>query len=92
MAKIKIAAINTNDGQLYDTEMENSDVKEIVYKRAGNLYNSGFQTGVPGYVIKLIGDDDRIILVPEHAVTRICIIRQKDDNVIPDLPDAETAD
>ena len=88
---IKITMIRTSD-RIFDTEADNTDIKEIVYKRQGNLYNSGYQTGVPGYVVKLNNDDSQIILVPEHAVIEVYVRKYtEEENIIPDLPDAEVA-
>jgi len=86
---MKIIMVRTTD-RSYDTEAEDTNIKEIVYKRQGNLYNSGFQTGVPGYVVKYIDSPNRVILVPEHAVVEIYVDKiEGEQGIIPDLPDAE---
>ena len=47
-------------------------VDRIVYKRTCNLYNSGFQTGEPGYVV-YITDSPVTRLVPEREVTEVLV-------------------
>jgi hypothetical protein len=88
---MKITMVRTAD-RIFDTEAEDTDIKEIVYKRQGNLYNSGFQTGVPGYVVKLVDMPNRVILVPEHAVVEVYVDKMEEEqNIIPELPEADVA-
>ena len=91
---VKITMIRTSNRvfSIY-TEADDTNIKEIIYKRQGNFYNSGFQSGVPGYVIKLNNDDDQVILVPEHAVIEVHVRKYTEKKTkIPDLPDAKVTD
>lgn len=47
-------------------------VDRIVYKRHCNLYNSGFQTGEPGYVVYIV-DSPITRLVPEREITEVLV-------------------
>lgn len=75
---MKIAAITTKQNKNYSVghSPEHLDngivVEEIKYNRPQNIYNSGFQTGVPGYTITIAGSPVRR-LVPEGEVAEILV-------------------
>lgn len=95
---MKIVAIFMNDGtgyvvgstpeDLVDADIDTS-VVAIDFHRDGTYYNKGFQTGKPGYSVKINNTDIRR-LIPEEYVNQIHVDTEKskkdDEAVIPDLP------
>jgi hypothetical protein len=76
---------------MVDADDVDARVSAIDYHRKGNLYNGGFQTGRPGYSVK-IADSDIRRLVPEEEVKEIQVDieshkkKKKDgEKVIPEL-------
>jgi len=75
---MKLVAITTKSGKNYTIGTapvhlnDEQVVEKIIYHRAANLYNKGFQTGEPGYSIAITGSTIRH-LVPEHEVAEIWV-------------------
>ncbi len=98
---MKIVALFMKDGTSYTVGITPSDleaiagdddatVKAIDFHRDGNYYNGGFQTGRPGYSVKINNSDIRR-LIPEIEVKEAHINIESDkkdsERVIPELPD-----
>jgi hypothetical protein len=106
---MKVAAIFMIDGTGYIVGNTPADLVDIAgddidarvtaidFHRTGNYYNKGFQTGRPGYSVKINNTDIRR-LIPEEQVKQIYVDIEKakskkdDGAVIPDLPDSEQKD
>lgn len=71
---MKIVGITKKDGSAYivGETYQNmvASVERIVYKRVGNLFNSGLTNGEPSYIIHFTGLD-LIRIVPEREIIEI---------------------
>ena len=95
-----IVAISTKSGKNYTVgqnpaHLDEVIVEKIMYHREGNLYNKGFQIGVPAYSVAMEGSKLRR-LIPEHEVAEVWIdiTKKKKDDETPDMENflTETTD
>ena len=89
---MKIVGLTTKQGKHFAVGFspehlgENMVVENIIYNRAGNLYNKGFQTNEPGYTIAIVDSPVRRI-VPEREASEVLIdvtpTKKKNDEETP---------
>jgi len=80
---MKLVAVTTKSGKNFTVGMQpvhdpTLTVEKITYHREGNIYNKGYQTGVPGYSIAMVDNPVRR-LIPEHEVSEVWIDTTKED-------------
>ncbi|KAF5202915.1 Methionine s-methyltransferase [Thalictrum thalictroides] len=58
------------DGEVYETKLDDSNMREAIVKSTGLCINSGLWTGIPGYCRLAIGLDDEVFKQALECINR----------------------